>query len=304
MSVFLHSGQIGEALEMARKAAPLDALAPVKNASFWSELAYRYTQIGSFHLRLGQSGEAAASWGTALDDFKRSREEADKVLAANARNAALDDLRHTEHGLTAMTELTGNPEEALRWAKEALAQATGQSDADPKDQRVSNNLRVSRVTAVRLQWLISGEKGDYRSLFGREVTPGQIRADLAAGWVQWAEYLNRMESPLPARVEALRTAADLYRQIGDSAPEGQADRAYTIRSLGQTLLLQSDFASGADKVGELREAAQALTEARGILTGLDRTGTLPASYRPDLANFGDDLATVNAKLAGLGVAAR
>jgi hypothetical protein len=35
----LNSGQIVEALEMAQKAAPLFALAPVKNAAFWSELA-------------------------------------------------------------------------------------------------------------------------------------------------------------------------------------------------------------------------------------------------------------------------
>jgi tetratricopeptide (TPR) repeat protein len=304
-SVFLHSGQVGEALEMAQKAAPLDALAPVKNASFWSEQAYRYAQIGSFHQRLGQSGEAQASWGTALDDFKRSTEEAAKVLAANASNAAtLDELRHAEHGLTVVTELTGNREEALRCAKEALADATARSEADPKNASLSGNLRASRQIAVRLQWLVSGEKGDYRSLFGREATPGQIRADLAAGWVQWAGYLEKMESPLPARVEAARTAADQYPQLAGSTPGGQANRANMIGRLGQTLLLQSGFASGADKAGELREAAQVLTEARDILAGLDHAGTLPASYRPILAAFGDDLATVNAKLAGLGVAAR
>ena len=40
------------------------------------------------------------------------------------------------------------------------------------------------------------------------------------------------------------------------------------------------------------------------LAGLDRVGTLPASSRGDLADFGNDLATVNAKLAVLRVAAR
>jgi hypothetical protein len=201
-----------------------------------------------------------------------------------------------------VTELTGNREEALRWAKEALAHATAQSDTDPRDGRLSGNLRVSREIAVRLQWLVSGEKGDYRSLFGREATPGQIRADLAAGWVQWAGYLDRVESPWSARLEALRTAADLYRRIDDSAPAGQAGRASIIGRLGQTLFLQSGSAGAAEKLGELREAAQVLTEARGILAGLDRAGTLPAGSRADLADFGNDLATVNANLAGVAVA--
>ena len=304
-NVFLHSGQIGEALEMAQKAAPLEALAPVKNASFWSGLAYRYAHIGSFNLRLGRSSEAAASWGTAVDYFKQSREEAAKALAANASNvAAQGDLRHAEQGLIVAMELAGNREEALRWAKDALAHATAQSEADPKNAGISSNLRISREIAVRLQWVVSGEKGDYRSLFGREPTPGQIRADLASGWVQWAGYLANFEYALPARVEAARTAADLYRQIGDSTPAGQASRASTIGRLGATLLLQSGSASGADKAAELREAAQVFAEARGILAGLDRAGTLPASYRRYLVTLGDDLATVTAKLGDLQKAAR
>jgi serine/threonine protein kinase/tetratricopeptide (TPR) repeat protein len=299
------SSQIGEALEMARKAAPLDALAPVKNASFWAELAYRYAQIGSFQLQLGQSGEAAASWGKALDDFKRSREEAARVLAASAGDAAAQgSLRHAEHGLTALMELTGNREEALRWAKEALAHATAQSDADPKSPALRGNIGASREIAVRLQWLVSGEKGDYHSLFGREATPGQVRADLAAGWVQWAGYLRQVESPWPAQVGALRTAVDLYRRIEDSTPAAQANRAYVIGQLGQLLLLQSGAASAAEGLGELQEAAQVLTEALGVLTGLDRAGTLPASFSPFLGYLGSDLATVNAKLAVLRAAAR
>ena len=300
------SDLIGEALEMARKAAPLDALEPVKNASFWAELAYRYAQIGSLQLRLGQSGEAAASWGTAQDDFNRSREEAARVLAANAGNAAAQgNLRHAEHGLTALMELTGNREEALRWAKQALADATAQSDADPKSPALRGNITTSREIAVRLQWLVSGEKGDYRSLFGREATPGQIRADLAAGWVDWAVgYLRPVESPWPAQVGALRTAVDLYRRIEDSTPATQADRAYAIGQLGQVLLLQSGAASGAERLGELREAAQVLTEALGVLTGLDRAGTLPADFSPFLGWLGSDLATINAKLAVLRAAAR
>jgi tetratricopeptide (TPR) repeat protein len=298
-------GQIGEAREMAQKAAPLDALAPVKNALFWSELAYRYAQIGSFQLRLGQSGEAAASWGTALDYFQRSREEAAKALAANAGNAAAQgSLRHAEHGLTAVMELTGNREEALRWAKEALAHATAQSDADPKSPALRGNIRESREIAVRLQWLASGEKGDYRSLFGREATPGQIRADLAAGWVRWAGYLASVDSPWPAQVEALRTAVDLYRRIEDSTPAAQADRALAIGQLGEVLSLQSGSASAAERLGELQEAAQVLTEAGGILTGLDRAGTLLAGTSTYIGWFGSYLATVNAKLAVLRAAAR
>jgi tetratricopeptide (TPR) repeat protein len=299
------SGQMGEALEMARKAAPLDALAPVKNASFWSGLAYRYAQIGSYQLRLGQSAEAAASWSTAADDFRQSREEADKVLAANAGNAAAQgSLRHAEHGLTALMELTGNREEALRWAKEALTHATAQRAADPKSPYLSNNVEASRVLAVRLQWLVSGEKGDYRSLFGREPTAGQIRADLAYGWVGWATYLSNMDSPLTARIEALRTAVDLYRRIEDSTPAAQAQRAEAIGELGDALLSQSASAGAAERLGELREAAQMLTEALGVFTGLDRAGTLPAGLSPLIGIVGSDIATVNAKLAALRVESR
>jgi len=299
------SGQMGEALEMARKAAPLDALAPVKNASFWSGLAYRYAQIGSYQLRLGQSAEAAASWSTAVDDFRQSREEADKVLAANAGNAAAQgSLRHAEHGLTALMELTGNREEALRWAKEALTHATAQRAADPKSPYLSNNVEASRVLAVRLQWLVSGEKGDYRSLFGREPTAGQIRADLAYGWVGWATYLSNMDSPLTARIEALRTAVDLYRRIEDSTPAAQAQRAEAIGELGDALLSQSASAGAAERLGELREAAQMLTEALGVFTGLDRAGTLPAGSSPLIGIVGSDIATVNAKLAALRVESR
>ncbi|MGD0870312.1 MAG: hypothetical protein ABSB88_12220 [Bryobacteraceae bacterium] len=43
---------------------------------------------------------------------------------------------------------------------------------------------------------------------------------------------------------------------------------------------------------------------RGILVGLDRAGTMPAGSRVDPVNFGNDLAAVNAKLAGMVVAAR
>jgi hypothetical protein len=193
----------------------------------------------------------------------------------------------------------------LRWAKQALADATAQSDADPKSPALRGNITTSREIAVRLQWLVSGEKGDYRSLFGREATPGQIRADLAAGWVDWAVgYLRPVESPWPAQVGALRTAVDLYRRIEDSTPATQADRAYAIGQLGQVLLLQSGAASGAERLGELREAAQVLTEALGVLTGLDRAGTLPADFSPFLGWLGSDLATINAKLAVLRAAAR
>jgi tetratricopeptide (TPR) repeat protein len=299
------SGQIGEALEMARKAAPLEALAPVKNATFWSELASRYAQIGSFHLRLGQSGEATASWGTALDYFQRSREEAAKVHDAHPENiSALGSLRHAEHGLAVLTELAGNLEGALRWAKEALAHATAQSDADLKNSVVTGDLQSSRAIAVRLQWLISGEKGEYQSLFGREATSGQIRADLASGWEQWAVYLNLVGFPWPAQVEASRMAVDLYRRIEDSTPAAQADRALAIAQLGEVLMFQAGSADAADRLGELQEAAQMLTEALGMLTGLDRAGTLPVSPSAYTGWLGGYLATVNAKLAGLTVAAR
>jgi hypothetical protein len=195
-------------------------------------------------------------------------------------------------------ELTGNREEALRLAKEALAHAAAQSDADPKNAALTGSLRASRATAVRLQWLVSGEKGDYRSLFGREATPGQIRAALADGWKRWADYLNEVESPGPARVEAMRTAVELYRRVEESTPAARADRALAIGQLGEWLLFQSGSASAAERLGELQEAAQALTEAGGILAGLDRAGTLPANTRTYIGWFGSYLATVNAKLGG------
>jgi hypothetical protein len=69
-------------------------------------------------------------------------------------------------------------------------------------------------------------------------------------------------------------------------------------------LFQSGSASAAERLGELQEAAQVLTEAGGTLAGLDRAGTLPASRRTYIGWFGSYLATVNAKLAGLVVAAQ
>jgi hypothetical protein len=57
-------------------------------------------------------------------------------------------------------------------------------------------------------------------------------------------------------------------------------------------------------LGELRDAAQTLTEAHGILAALDRAGTLPASSRASLASLGNEVASINAKLAGLQKAAQ
>ena len=97
--------------------------------------------------------------------------------------------------------------------------------------------------------------------------------------MQWAGYLGDVESPLPARVEALRTVVELYRQIADSTPAGQVQLASVIAGLGRMLALQSDSASGAEKVGGLREAAQLPTEARGILAGLDRAECIAGDDR-------------------------
>lgn len=65
---------------------------------------------------------------------------------------------------------------------------------------------------------------------------------------------------------------------------------------GPNALAPVHSTSGAENAGELQEASQVLTEARGILAGLDRAGTLPASSRDSLISLGNDLATVNAKL--------
>ena len=110
---------------------------------------------------------------------------------------------------------------------------------------------------------------------------------------------------MTARIEALRTAVDLYRRIEDSTPAAQAQRAEAIGELGDALLSQSASAGAAERLGELREAAQMLTEALGVFTGLDRAGTLPAGFSPLLIGIvGSDIATVNAKLAALRVESR
>jgi hypothetical protein len=70
------------------------------------------------------------------------------------------------------------------------------------------------------------------------------------------------------------------------------------------LLRQSNSTAGAEKLGEVQQAAQALTEALGLLAGLDRAGTLPAGSRANLVSYGNDLAKVKAKLVGLRAATR
>jgi hypothetical protein len=88
-----------------------------------------------------------------------------------------------------------------------------------------NDLRETRAAAVRLQWPISAEKGDYRTLLGREATPGQVRAEMANGWTFWAtRYLEYL---LPVRVEAAGTAVDLYRQIDDHTHRTQGPWPFT-----------------------------------------------------------------------------
>jgi hypothetical protein len=227
-----------------------------------------------------------------------------KAYLAGGGDAAQGSLRHAERGMSVLTELGGKREEALQWAKEALIHEVAESGADPASPNARSELRAVRATAVRLQWLVSAEKGDYRSLLGQEAAPGQIRAALAYGWVEWVRQLGTVEYLPPARVEAARTALGVYRQIEDSTPAASAALAHEIGRFGEALLRQAASASGADRAGELQEAVQVFGEAHGILAGLDSAGALPASGRTDLADFGKDLATVSAKLAGVRAAAR
>jgi len=142
-------------------------------------------------------------------------------------------------------------------------------------------------------------EGRYRSLFGREVTPAQIRDGVAAGWTGWLVYLDEVEYPLPLRVEAARTALGLYRRIDDSTPAGQIRRARAIDRLGELLAREAGYAAADEKSVELHEAAQVFSEGREILAVLDRAGTLPAASRVYLTGLTDDLAGVNKRLAGL-----
>jgi tetratricopeptide (TPR) repeat protein len=256
-----------------------------------------HARIGGLQLRLGEPAAAATSWRTALEDYQRSREDAAKTRfktrsANGGVRTALLNPRTAEEGMARMLEFLGNREEALRWSKEAV-----RADNDPKNAALRLQLRRVHALAVHLQWLVSGEQGDYRPLLGRAAS-AQIRAELAYGWADWVSQLTSTLYPMPARIEAARTAVPWAARSTIRGRKPRADGHW--RSGAEQNAAVSFPLCRRRREGErLTESARVLTLARGILAELDRSGTLPKPSRDGLIAIGNDLATVNTKLAAL-----
>ncbi len=297
-NAFADNRNYGEALEAERKAMDLETANPLKNAAFWNGQGNRQARIAGMQARTGQDQAALASWREALDLFERSRTEAARVRALHSGDRrSLTDLVTAGQSMAFVLEMLGSRKEALRCLKDAIADQANLADTEPGDPANAQRLREVRGDAVRIEWLIAGEQGDYKSLLSAgDASPALVRAELALGWRRQAAQMSAFLCPMPPRVVASRKAVELDRQTADSEVSSRVDLALDLGQMGWVQLILARHTTGSEREKALHEAREAFVEERGILSSLKQAGTLPAANRADLVTANSRLATVDAKL--------
>ena len=305
-AAYVNSGMLQEGLETAQKILQAEAANPKQDAPYWLNQGLTQAKIGSLETRAGKPEATKASWNKAVDLFEKSRAEAAKIHSENGGDrTALQNLANAEERIAFLQELLGHREESLRWIKEAIAHQAALADSESGRVGWARQLRGYRAEAVRIEWLIAGEQGDYRSILPREESAAaQVRQELARGWEEYANRLNDIAYAYAARLEAARTAVDLGKQAADSRPAAQVDLAEGLGQLGHFQLASARFTEGDAKANSLHAAEQSFTEASRILTNLQQAGTLPEAARSTLSDAGNSLVMVAAKLSELNVANR
>ncbi len=285
---YINTGMLAEGLEISQKILQEEAGNRRQDAAYWLNQGLTQAKIGSMELRTGKPDAAKVSWRKALDLFEKSRADAAKIHADHGDDrTALQNLANAERRIAFLQELLGSPEDALRRIKDAIAHQATLADSDSGRPAWARQLRDLRAEAMRLEWLIAGQTGEWS------------RAELARGWEEYASQLTDIAYPFAGRLEAARRSVELGRQAAS-----QIDLAESLGQLGYLELVTARFTQAAEKTSALHAAEQAFAEERRILTGLQQAGSLPEENRTTLVDAGNYATTVAAKLAELNVAER
>jgi tetratricopeptide (TPR) repeat protein len=276
-TALLDSGAVEEGLGIARKILETENANPRRDATLWLNLGLTEARIGSLEARSGDAVGAREAWRGALNWFEKGRLDATKAYAEHGEDrTSLERVALAEQRLGLMHEVLGDPTEALRRLREAIAHLAALVDSDSSNQSWARLLRGVRAMAARLESL------------GGQTAPSSD--EVARGWKEHAGVLGLIEYPFPQRIEAAQRAVDLARQ------GSQVDLADALGQLGHFQYQSAVFAPAAERTNVLHTSEKSYREAQRILTALDKTASLPEESRTVLGDAVNFLATIAAKL--------
>jgi hypothetical protein len=243
-STFLGLGDPTRSLEFERKGLNLEP-AP-RTPQDAADRALRLARTGSLQRRLGAREAGENDWREALSLLDQATRDSQRQWFGGRQDlSALETLRQATDWAAWTREELGDLPQAMRLRESNLR--------EPAD-----NSPAARAEAVRVRWLMEGERGDYGALFNH-LDPGrrQILADLAQSWRNRADLMSQFGDPISSRLEAAGKAVEFGRGLmaADSA-------AYRLE-LGLDLLTQGDAFRAA---GRASNGAQSIAAYRSSRT--------------------------------------
>jgi len=259
-------------------------------------------KIASLQLRLGKREDAEKSLRSALEMYGRSRHLAQQAVTASEKNlAALGKLGLADCRVAFVSEQLGDLQQSLRSWQAALSNAELLVKSDPNVAYSKTRADIRRSQVVRLQWLLAGDKADYRPILGEDATPRRIREQLAIGWRNMAVDRETVLAPISLRFEAIGKAVALDRELVAEDPQVAVKRSLAL-DLQESALFhgaQSIHTDGAEQTAELEKQRAALVESRQILNSLRKEGTLPKEDSSVLVTVSNSIEGVEAQLRAL-----
>ena len=277
---FINLDELTSALDYEERYMKLAAIrAPLDSPGGIGLVGLHLGRIGQLQDRMGNREAAGRTWREALSMFRKSAVGSEQQLLSDRKNvAALRNLGTMERYSAYVLEKLGDLREALRVLESAHSRALGVLNSDPGTTANIEAFETSRANAVRMLWLLEGERGDYRAFFeNRKPASEDIRAALAKGWQEHAAFLGYLGGPTEKRMEAAKNAVALSRQL-------VAER----RSAAHLILLAHSLEMAGDAsfaAGAFRQSQDDYLEARAALNDAKESGPLPSLERTLMATL-------------------
>jgi serine/threonine protein kinase/tetratricopeptide (TPR) repeat protein len=257
-AAYLGLGDLANSLDFEQKGLKLET-APASPFDTYKRIL-RQVRTGSLQIRLGRPADGKTIWRDAAASLEQLAGDCRRQWSVDKENLSfLETAKLAEAGAAWLQEELGDLRHALRlW--EGGMQKEG---------------------AVRVRWLIDGQRGDYRAYFATgNPTREEIAHALAVAWRDRAVESDQIGYP---HLDAARKALDLDRQSGDR------------RGLAQSLIVEGDAlraaareSKGPESISAYRNSRQSYTEALEILKLIDERRSL-VSLANWLAESGERL---------------
>ena len=211
--------------------------------------------------------------------FLRSAADSEKTWNSDRKNlSALASLQISEAYAAFTLEMLGDISASLQYYERSFARGNLLLQSDRVTAANQEYFRKSKLMAVRVLWIVSSGKGDFRPFFeNANPTDGEIRAVLAAGWTTYAGAMKTFASPLGPRLDAARTALDQNRRLVADHPSG-ANRfllAECLRIIGDVHFELARPAAGQEKRSNYQRSLEYYSEAHALLNSLKESGEFP-----------------------------